>query len=301
MGAVNRLPLRNETLERLVVIPAQYQHPGLERTYQHLDYEVFYSGSEDWEPPVILVVEANCSSGIASFSADVTSDSGMHRVVVAYTDGSGEWQTVDLAWNGTSERWEGSTPIAGTIQYFLQAVDGAGNVAQEDNKGVFYELASDLASAKVVTVYPGVANTLVYTDAQGNVVRVDIPADAVTGTTTLFYTPLTTATPPADLAFADIAFTLEAYRGGVHLSQFVFEQPITVTMHYTDASVAGMDESSLRLYYWDGGQWVDAACGAYDRHPDQNWLAVPVCHLSEFALFGEVQQRVYLPVVLRNR
>jgi hypothetical protein len=231
----------------------------------------------------------------------VASEVGVYRVLVAYTDGGGTWRTLDLAWNGASERWEASLPIAASIHYFVQAVDGAGNVAQVDNKGVFYELASDVALAKVVTVYPGVANTLVYTGTQGNVVRVDIPADGVTETTTLLYTPLTTATPPAGLAFADIAFTLEAYRGGVHLSEFVFEQPITVTMHYTDASVAGMDESSLRLYYWDGGQWVDAACDAYDRHPEENWLAVPVCHLSESALFGEVQQRVYLPAVLCNR
>ena len=46
--------------------------------------------------------------------------------------------------------------------------------------------------------------------------------------------------------------------------------------------------------------WEDAACGAYDRHPDKNWLAVPICHLSQFALFGERDYLIYLPLVLRN-
>ena len=47
-----------------------------------------------------------------------------------------------------------------------------------------------------------------------------------------------------------------------------------------------------------GSAGVNAACGDYDRHPDENWLAAPICHLSRFALFGKYT--VYLPLVLRN-
>ena len=42
----------------------------------------------------------------------------------------------------------------------------------------------------------------------------------------------------------------------------------------------------------------DAACGAYERHPDEKWLAVPICHLSRFGLFGH--SRVYLPEVVMS-
>ena len=65
-------------------------------------------------------------------------------------------------------------------------------------------------------------------------------------------------------------------------------KPVTITIHYSDADVTGIDEESLVLEYWDEfvGAWMDAACGAYDRHPDENWLAVPICHLTPFALLG---------------
>jgi hypothetical protein len=47
----------------------------------------------------------------------------------------------------------------------------------------------------------------------------------------------------------------------------------------------------------------DVACGAYDRYPEENWLVVPICHLSRFALFGEVAEVrdfVYSPLATRN-
>ncbi|HEY67394.1 MAG TPA: hypothetical protein G4N97_03895 [Thermoflexia bacterium] len=79
---------------------------------------------------------------------------------------------------------------------------------------------------------------------------------------------------------------MEAYRNGVLVPGYVFAKPLTVTIHYSDEDVAEVSEDALGLYYWDGAAWVDAACGPYDRHTDANWLSVPVCHLTEFALLG---------------
>ena len=78
--------------------------------------------------------------------------------------------------------------------------------------------------------------------------------------------------------------------------------PATITIHHSENDVAGVDEQSLVLERWNEvtSKWEPAACGPYDRHADENWLAVPVCHLSTFALFGEAQYTTYLPVVLRN-
>ncbi len=59
---------------------------------------------------------------------------------------------------------------------------------------------------------------------------------------------------------------------------------------------------------WEGGQeilfgseWEDAACGPYDRNLAENWLSVPICHLSQFGVFGKTTaSKIYLPLVLRN-
>jgi hypothetical protein len=102
------------------------------------------------------------------------------------------------------------------------------------------------------------------------------------------------------LDFGGHAFELDAYRGDLLLPGLTFSVPVTITLHYTDTDVAGLDEDRLVLEYWNGSTalWEDAACGLYDRYPGANWLAVPICHLSRFALFGKGYM-VYLPVVLR--
>jgi hypothetical protein len=64
------------------------------------------------------------------------------------------------------------------------------------------------------------------------------------------------------------------------------DAPITVTVRYSDTDVIGMNENALQLTYWTGSAWEEAACGEYDRHPGENWLAVPICHLTDFALLG---------------
>jgi hypothetical protein len=65
--------------------------------------------------------------------------------------------------------------------------------------------------------------------------------------------------------------------------------------------VAGLDETTLVLDYWNEStsEWEDAACGLYDRNPDANRLALPVCHLSQFGLFGKPYQE-FLPLVSRE-
>jgi hypothetical protein len=137
--------------------------------------------------------------------------------------------------------------------------------------------------------------------AGGLTTTVQIPAGAVTQTTDLVYTAQ--AAPdhpdPPDQTFAGHAFELDAYDGDTLLPGFTFSVPVTITIHYADGDVAGVDETSLELWYWDGSAWQGAGCGLHDRHPDENWLGVPVCHLSEFALFGR-ERAVYLPLVLRS-
>ena len=112
-------------------------------------------------------------------------------------------------------------------------------------------------------------------------------------TTTLVYTALQTAsTVPTNWLFGDHAFELNAYQSGILMPGFAFNQPMNVSINYTEAGVAGIDEATLTLMYWDGGAWVDAAAtcspaSTYTRDTTNNILSVDVCHLTEFALFGQ--------------
>jgi hypothetical protein len=76
---------------------------------------------------------------------------------------------------------------------------------------------------------------------------------------------------------------------------------VIITLEYDESSLGGLDEESLLLMYWDESlsQWIDGACGPYDRHPADDWLSVPICHLSEFALVIPPTFSIYLPLISR--
>jgi hypothetical protein len=152
----------------------------------------------------------------------------------------------------------------------------------------------------VVTVEENTGGTLVHTDTQGNETLIEVPAGAVTGTTTLAYTPVESPAESPGLRFAGQAFDLDIVRAGAPLPGLVFSVPVTITLPYSEADLGQMPEESLLLEWWnaESGAWEDAACGPYDRHPDEDWLAVPICHLSRFGLFGRNQ--LYLPVVVNR-
>ena len=144
-------------------------------------------------------------------------------------------------------------------------------------------IVAQAADAVAATITPGEGGTL------NCGATITVPANAVTDSITLICTPIISApvSIPSGWFFAGHAFNLDAYLEGVLQPGFAFTKPITVAIHYSDEDVAGLIEEELVLMYWNGEAWEDAACGSgYDRHPDENWMAVPICHLTPFALLG---------------
>jgi peptide/nickel transport system substrate-binding protein len=162
--------------------------------------------------------------------------------------------------------------------------------------GQYYYALSKGPLPTATTVESDTDSTSTYTSASGLTTSLEIPAGAVTETTVIVYTPdIPVYEGPGDLRFAGQSFALDAYQGGKRVPGFTFNGAVTVTISYQE----GLDEKSLVLYAWDGSAWGDAACGPYQRDIVNNTLMVPICHLSDFAVFGELN-RVYLPVVLKS-
>ncbi len=138
-------------------------------------------------------------------------------------------------------------------------------------------------------VSPQTGGTLSYSSGPGSETALQVPGGAVTQTTTLLYAPLANISgPPGGFRFAGLAFDLTAYQANAAQAGFRFAAPVTVTLRYTSAQVQDTSVTTLELTYWDAAAsaWQDAACGPYDRHPTENWLAVPICHLSRFGSWG---------------
>ncbi len=101
--------------------------------------------NDDFTRPTFRRVDATVAAGTLTLAVDVVDDRGgpdrikrVHVLVLVDPShgSSSTWQAVDLVRNADS-RWTGSIPVSGEeIEYVVQAVDAAGNVAVTANKAL---------------------------------------------------------------------------------------------------------------------------------------------------------------------
>jgi hypothetical protein len=136
--------------------------------------------------------------------------------------------------------------------------------------------------------------------------RFDIPAGALNEFTTFTFTPLRVPShDPGNLVDANHSFQLNA-ENTYGVPVVTFNLPLTVTLTYTDTDVLAFSEASLALFYWDTSvpAWHDAVTtctgGTYTRNMLENRLTLPLCHLSDFSVFGQTVRQTFLPLVVRK-
>lgn len=230
----------------------------------------------------------------AQFSTSVSS--GPAPLEVQFTNHSiGAYE--EIAWNfgdGSSSTQENpvySYSLPGTYTATL-TISGLGGESTASTQ-------IDIPGA-ATTVTPGTAGSLVFEDPLGFTSTINFPAGAVITETLFVYSPLLSPPSTNGYSFLGIAFTINAYQNGIQVDGLDFEEPVTVRLDYQDSLVVGVNENEIALYYWDGDLWEDAACGDYERHPDDNWLAVPICHLSDFAWMIKGDYKIFLPNVMQT-
>jgi hypothetical protein len=127
--------------ETVSTVMGQYRSTdGTERVYDHMSFDVFYSNSYDWWEPIILSVDGALSQDEAKLKVEAVDASDVQEVLVVYTDGDGTQLSQDLTYDEETFKWVGTMPASKETVFFVQVVDGAGNVAVADNKGAWYTL-----------------------------------------------------------------------------------------------------------------------------------------------------------------
>ena len=113
---------------------------GQQRLYDSMNLDVYYSTSPDWDGPEITYVgeRADPARAAASVKVEAHDISGILRGKVTYTAGDGNWKSADLVYSPTAAKWVAEIPATSSTRYFVQMVDGAGNVTVADNKGRYY-------------------------------------------------------------------------------------------------------------------------------------------------------------------
>ncbi len=132
---------------------------GTERLFNSISAQVYYlpptsQYAYDFTPATIDSTQASTSAAGISFAVKVTpSVAPVTEVLVLYTDALSPctWTAAPLSAVG-GDAWTGTGPetASGQVQYIVEALDGAGNVAVSNNEGTAFSL----------TVQPTVAITL---------------------------------------------------------------------------------------------------------------------------------------------
>ncbi len=119
-------------LTRMTVHTGYFHDGNVESRFNQMSFIVYYSNSADRTAPVVTdpgVGNLHTLNGLtANFSVEASDASGVYRVFIVYTDKQSTWQTFDLAYNGSSGRWEGGLALRRSVVYYVYAVDNAGNV-----------------------------------------------------------------------------------------------------------------------------------------------------------------------------
>jgi uncharacterized repeat protein (TIGR01451 family) len=209
----------------------------------------------------------------------------------SYASGTGVWSAGDLDVGASASLRVTATVDADApgrvITNTAVVSDSTPIDVNESNDRGAAAIAVQATDAVIGAFTPVAGGTLTYVTSSGYTVTVEMGPGVLTESVTLVLTPLDLPShDTAPFSFAGHAFTLDAYVGASLLSGYEFGTPISLTIHYGDEDVVGIDEAALMLYVLTGDGWEDACCGDYERHPDQNWLTAQICHLSEFSLLG---------------
>jgi len=200
--------------QSLVLVPGQFigstsDGTGRQRLFDHLGVSVIYAPNTttDFTAPLILSTKGDAAGSSVAFTVSASDpDSNTQtdpigtvaRVRVGYHDFDGSWRFLDLAHQAGTTTWTGTTiashAFAQTdgVEYFVQAVDGAGNVATAANKAAgFTARVTDLTPPTIVAAVSAgtlgangwyVSNVVVHftcSDAGSGIPAGTCPADEV--------------------------------------------------------------------------------------------------------------------------
>jgi Leucine-rich repeat (LRR) protein len=132
---------------------------------------------------------------------------------------------------------------------------------------------------------------------------IEIPPNVLQNDTSFLYMPqLSPKHATIPYLSLDNSFDLTAEDVNGAVTQF--NLPLVFTLRYLDEDFGQLEEDSAYLHYYDevSEKWFDAlstcSSGSYTRNLDENWLSLPVCHLTEFALVAS-GWNIHFPAVLK--
>ena len=130
------------------------------------------------------------------------------------------------------------------------------------------------------------------TTSEKSTASVELPANAVSSSTEVKINSEAQANvvvsrpvPSGKNVVGGYVYNYSATSGGQAVT--TFSKNITLTFTYQDSQIIGLNENTLKVYYWDGKQWVSLT-STVDKA--NNKITAVTTHFSYFVIMGENQE-----------
>jgi choice-of-anchor C domain-containing protein len=255
---------------------------GTERVFSSIAGQVYYTSpsspyANDFTPATIDSSQAVLSDGKFDLSVQVTpSAAPVAEVLVLYTDGSnpGTWSSVNLS-STDGHNWTAAVPStsSGNVQYFVEAVDDAGNVAVSNNEGTAFNAATQTAISIALSgngptngYYTGAVTATITAPSGSNYVLDGSAPTLLTGPVVVTATGehTLTVTAPNGNESTTQAFAISTSQTSTTLSSgtssLVVGQQVTLTAAVAALSSGLSSSPTGNVVFLDGTSPI-AACG----------------------------------------
>ena len=273
----------------------------------HFTYYVIVGGDVPDTPSDLTAITQSSSKISLSWTDNSDSETGFK---IYRNSVNANWESATLV-NTTSANatsWDNSGLTPNTTYYFrIKAFNNDGDSSWSN---VAYATTAESISGGGPSVLPTMPVTTTgevtataaaggkttLTTTEGAKATVELPEEAVTADTIVEVvsvtkeTVLTAAPMPVGKSLVS-AFDLSATSGGVSVSTFA--KTLTLTFTYTDEQIEGLDETTLKIYYWDGSQWVTLTSVV---NTATNTITATTSHFTYFAIIGEPVVEEEIPV-----
>jgi len=171
--------------------------------------------------------------------------------------------------------------------------------------GGLSEISTPSTATGEVTATPSAGGKTAITNADGTKVSFEVPANVLTANAVLTINPIAktaesisaavtaTVVPTGKFIVGGFVYNVNAIAEGTAVK--TFGQTVTLTFTYTDSQIVGLNESSIKAYYWDiaTSKWIALATTV---NAATNTLTVATTHLTYFAIMGETAALVAKPI-----
>ncbi len=255
---------------------------GTERLFKSMSAQVYYLPSTspyagDFTPPTIGSTQSSVSSSSTNFEVQVSpAATPVRQVLVLYTDGAnpGTWTAANLS-SPNGQTWAGSGPATPSrqVQYIVQALDSAGNVAVSNNEGTAFNaspqpvVAIGLSGSGPVNGFYTGSVTVDITAPSGSTYVLDgstsapVPANGTLTVASSGQHTITVNGPTGGTATATASFAISMNQTTVVLSanpaSAVIGQPVDLTASVSAAS-PGVGAPGGNVEFFDGATPIPA-------------------------------------------